>query len=565
MPDRRQVLTIVAGLLLIGIVLLLPEIVPGVRPTEVVQAYRGEIESIEQPASDDDPDTPPVPMARVRMLEGPQVGQTIAAYLTGPGGSQTVASYAAGDQVVVTTSDNQDGQGPFISVSDRWRIPALQILVLLFAAAVVVVGGWHGVRALIALGLTIAVILKILLPLLIAGFPPVPLAVMTATAITIVTILLTEGWNRASLAAILGTTGAIAITGLLAAAATTVMGFTYTAGSDLAFLTTANGQGLDLRGVLLAGIILGAVGVLDDVTVTQSVLVGELAETSGLRGSRLFASGMSIGRSHIAATVNTLFLAYVGAGLPLLVLLMVSGQPGALVFNDELIATEIARTIVGSLGIVAAVPFTTYIAAALVPESPLDAIGRPGRLGRRRVTATLAGASIAVLLLLTAALPLTAGPRTGLTPNVFEPSEGPVDTGPSGSAPATPDEPALFGANEAVPLELDGRPVGTVTVLGWTVTPNSGPAKTASISVDIRYAASAPLELDLGAWALLLADGTEVPLASADDPAGSPITLAPGETRDARLEGTFATAEDPPFIAYVDRTTGDFVFLVAVE
>ena len=564
LPDRRHLLTALIGVLLIGIVLALPDIGSGLRiQTDVVEAYRGEVVSIQEPPADDDPDTPPVPIARVRMLEGPQAGQTIEAYVSGPGGSQTVASYRPGEAVVVTISDSEGGLA-FVSVSDRWRIPSLQFVVVVFAIIVVVVGGWQGVRALVALGLTIAVILKILIPLLILGTPPVPLAVISASAITIVTILLTEGWRRSSLAAILGTTGALAITGLAAAAATATMGFSYTAGSDLAFLTTVNGQGLDLRGILLAAFILGAVGVLDDVTVTQAVLVGELAEKSELRGSRLFTSGMAIGRSHIAATVNTLFLAYVGAGLPLLVLLVVSRQPGAIVFNDELIATEIVRTVVGGIGIVAAVPLTTFIATSLIHDAaPVRHRSGTSRLRRIR-TALAAGGIIAGLLILTAALPLTAGPRSALTPDVFEPSLSIPSAEPTPSS-SSPSEPQLFGPNEPVPIRLDGQNVGTITVLRWTVNEPRAPATEATILVDVRYVAIAPFALDAGTWEIVLANGAEVPLSPVGGAATLAGTLAPGASRELTLEGTFAPAAVPPFIAYVDGLTSDFVFFVAVE
>ena len=296
------------------------------------------------------------------MLDGPRSGERIDAYLTGPSGSQDTSTYAAGQEVVVTFTKTPDGSQDYIEVSDRWRLPGLAGLALICAIAVVIIGGWQGVRALVALGLTAVIILKILLPLIIAGVPPVPLAVLTASGVTVVTILMTEGWKRSSIAAILGTTGALALTGLLAAITTSLLGFTYTAGSDLAFLATPGGGGLDLRGVLLAAIILGAVGVLDDVTVTQAALVDEMAHKGRLHGRPLVVSAMTIGRSHIGATVNTLFLAYVGVGLPLLVLLMVSAQPSAAVLNDELIATEIVRTLIGSLGIVMAIPLTTFIA-----------------------------------------------------------------------------------------------------------------------------------------------------------------------------------------------------------
>jgi uncharacterized membrane protein len=572
--DRRQLFSAVAGLLLIGIVLVLPDLAPGIRSPDVVQAYRGEIVSVEQGTQGDNPDLPPVPTAHVRMIEGPQAGQIVTALMIGPGSSQTVADYKPGDAVVVTITDDQDGRGPVASVSDRWRVLPIEVLVILFAAAVVVVGGWHGVRALLALGLTIVVIVRILLPLLVSGVPPVPLAVLTATGITIATILLTEGWNRSSAAAILGTTGSIAIIGLLAAAATAAMGFSYTTGSDLAFLTTPSGQGLDLRGILLAAIILGAVGVLDDVTVTQAALVTEIAKTSGLRGPRLFASGMAIGRSHIGATVNTLFLAYVGAGLPLLILLLVSAQPGALVFNDELIATEIVRTVVGSLGIVAAVPLTTYIAVSMAPGGHVEE-GRLRGDGRRTVIpAVIAGTVIAILLLLTAALPLTAGPRTALTPTVLNPSAIPGaipsaipsplpdESAAPGPSPSGPSEPYLADRKEAVPIEVDGDPVGTAAVMSWSLTPGPS-AGDVPITVDVRYTATAPWDLGTGSWAILLDDGSTRDLTVTGTAPAAP--LAPGQTLDLKVRGKVPTNAGSPFVGYVDAQTGDFVFVVAVE
>jgi len=568
--DRRQLLSAVVGLLLIGIVLVLPDLAPGIRSPDAVQAFRGEIVSVDQPTTSDNPDLPPIPTAHVRMLEGPQNGQIVTALMIGPGGSQTVADYKPGEAVVITITDDQDGRGPVYSVSDRWRVVPIEILVILFAAAVVVVGGWHGIRALLALGLTIVVILRILLPLLVSGVPPVPLAVLAATAITVATILLTEGLNRSSAAAILGTTGAIAITGLLAAAATSVMGFSYTSGSDLAFLTTPSGQGLDLRGILLGAIILGAVGVLDDVTVTQSVLVTEIAKTSGLRGTRLFASGMAIGRSHIGATVNTLFLAYVGAALPLLILLLVSAQPGALVFNDELIATEIVRTIVGSLGIVAAVPLTTYIAVSMAPGGHVEE-GRLRGDGRRTVIpAAIAGTVIAVLLLLTAALPLTAGPRSALTPTVLNPSAMPgAISSPSPDESAVPQPsgsgepgPYLADKKEAVPIEVDGDPVGTAAVMGWSLDPGPS-AGDVPITVDVHYTATAPWDLGTGSWQILLDDGSTRDLAVTGTT--PPTPLAPGRTLDLKVRGTVPTNAGSPFVGYVDAQTGDFIFVVAVE
>ena len=443
----------IGGLALIGIILLLPDFAQ--RPAqerEAIAAFHARIVEIRPPATNPQGDLPPVPIARVVALEGDKNGQTMDAYLSGPGGSQIVAGYHAGDEVVVTITQSPDETAPFVAVSDRWRLPYLEWLGVVFAAVVLVVGGWRGARALIALGLTIAVILKILLPLVINGVAPLPLAVLGASAVTIATIALTEGWRRSSVAAILGTTGALALTGLVGAVATGVMAFTYTAGSDLAFLTTEGGRGLDLRGLLLAAFILGAVGVLDDVTVTQAVLVDELADKGGLRGRDLFLSAMSVGRSHIGATINTLFLAYVGAGLPLLVVLLVSRQPSALVLNDEEIATEIVRTLVGSIGIVAAVPLTTFIAVLLVTSVSSgagDAVGAREAADRDARPIAVAGiaALIAALLAATVVLPLTSGPTTPLPPSVLDPGASFLGAtlGPGASESAEPSLPLDSG------------------------------------------------------------------------------------------------------------------------
>ena len=564
---RRAPWSILIGIALVGLVLLLPDLTPVVQGGDsTVTAYHGRIESIVTPSGPPDPDSPPVTMAKVTYLEGPQAGQTVDAYLVGPGGAQSVADYKPGDEVVITISASPDAGAPFVSVSDRWRLPALGWLVALFALAVVAVGGWHGVRALVALGLTIAVIFKVLLPLLVAGYPPVTLAVVTASGVTVLTILLTEGLKRSSLAAILGTTGALAITGLLAAAATGALGFTYIAGSDLAFFTLPNGSGLDLRGVLLAAMILGAVGVLDDVTVTQAVLVDELATAGGIEGSHLVVRAMTVGRSHIAATVNTLFLAYVGAGLPLLVVLLVSHQPAALVFNDEVIVTEIVRTLVGSLGIVAAIPLTTFIASALRGSDPRQAGWSEGpspRLSR------VAGVSliIVVLLGLTAALPITSGPRAPLTGDRFDPSllpggnaTGPLPTDSSGPV-ASDAEVTVVDVGEAAPISVDGVDVGTATVTSWTFGTD---ASDRSIEVDVHYEASSPMDLSTGTWALLFQDGSEIALLPADDPDALERTLEAGALADVTLVADGLPPQDPS-VVYLDASTGEIIFGVPLS
>jgi uncharacterized membrane protein len=359
------VLSTVSAALLV-VVLLLPNLAPSLAGPQVVQAYHGRLVALLDPHRPDPSGTGGgfLPDAQVLLLEGPEAGQTVEAYLQGPGGQQDSNGYRVGEDVVVTLTENPVGP-PYVAVNDRWRLPQLFILAALFVAAVVVVGGWRGVRALLALALTVAIILKVLIPLLVNGVPPIPAAVVIATFLTILAIGLTEGATRTSVAAILGTSAALALTALLAALATSLAGFTNTLGSELVSLQLPNGQGLDLRGMLLAAFMIGSIGVLDDVTVTQAAAVDELAR-HGLRGRRLYAGAFNVGRSHIAATVNTLVLAYVGASLPLIVLFAAGRQDPLLVASGEVVAVEIVRALVGSIGIVAAVPITTGIAVGLI-------------------------------------------------------------------------------------------------------------------------------------------------------------------------------------------------------
>ena len=367
----RDLLAVVGALVVIGVILSLPDLAPPSDSAVQLEAEHGRIIELLPPPATTSPDQEPVfkPDAVVEIVDGPRQGDYYGAYLQGPSGQQDLPAYLVGDDVVVTITEQPDGP-PFVAVADRWRLPFLIALAGVFIGFVVLVGRGRGLRALIALALTMALVLKVLVPLLLQGAPPVPITLLAAAGITVVTIALTEGLSRPAVAAILGTLAALALTGLLSTVAIDLAGFTNAAGTDLVYLSDANGGSLDLRGLLLASFLLGALGVLDDVTVTQAAAIEELAHTSGRTGSALVGSGMRVGRSHIAATVNTLFLAYVGASLPLIVLFAVSEEPAAYVLNGEVVAVEVVRTLVGSLGILAAVPLTTVVAAWLVGRGP---------------------------------------------------------------------------------------------------------------------------------------------------------------------------------------------------
>jgi uncharacterized membrane protein len=289
-------------------------------------------------------------------------------------GSSNREPYGVGDEVVVT-SFTGPAAGTFAVISEPWRIPLLGLVVAVFAVAVLVVGGLRGMRSLVALALTLTVIVRVVVPLLLRGFDPILLAVGAAAAVTLATLLLTEGFSRVTLAAVSGTFAALALTAGLAAVFTAAAGFTALQGNEeIAFLIPLVGDRIDLNGILLAATVFGALGVLDDVTVTQAATVEQLhrAEPVASRAG-VIGRAMRVGRSHIAATVNTLVLAYLGAGLPLLLLFALSGQSPLLVLNGEIVAVEVIRALVGSVGIVAAVPLTTVIAVLLMVPAGAEA------------------------------------------------------------------------------------------------------------------------------------------------------------------------------------------------
>jgi uncharacterized membrane protein len=364
---RRNARALFGGaVLLILVFVVVPDIAPPPSGEVPITLVRGRIIELLDP---DDVD-PGAPDALVLVLEGidggPAAGDELPAFLQGPNGLEARPDFAVGDEVIVNISTNPDA--PFVAVNDRYRIPTLALLLGLFAAAVTLVGGWRGVRSLIALALTLGVIVKIVVPMILAGWDPAWVAIGAATGVTVATFLLTEGARRPTVAAAIGTFLALTLVAVLAVVFDTLARFTPLRGSESAgFLVSLGGTELDLGGLVLAAVIFGALGVLDDVTVTQAATVQELHDTDP-RVGRLALAGraMNVGRSHIAATVNTLVLAYVGASLPLIVLLAAGQQDPRLIVSGEVMAVEVVRALVGSIGIVAAVPLTTAIAVGLL-------------------------------------------------------------------------------------------------------------------------------------------------------------------------------------------------------
>jgi uncharacterized membrane protein len=359
---RRNARALASGLILLLIIgFVVPDLSPPPTQPPPVELLHGRIVAFLSGGGD-----AAAPDVRLLVVDGPKKGQTIDGHVQGPSGQGALPRYAIGDEVVINASLEADAT--FTSVADLYRIPALALLLALFAVAVTVVGGWRGIRSLIALALTLAVIVKIVVPLILAGWEPVWVAIVAATGVTIATFLLTEGARRQTVAAAAGTFISLSLVAVLAVVFDVLARFTALRGSeDATYLSGVGLANIDIGGLLLAAIIFGALGILDDVTVTQAAAVQELYD-SDPQTSRLAlaARAMNVGRSHIAATVNTLVLAYLGASLPLIVLFAAGRQDPMLTVSGETVAVEVVRALVGSIGIVAAVPVTTAIAVALM-------------------------------------------------------------------------------------------------------------------------------------------------------------------------------------------------------
>ena len=271
--------------------------------------------------------------------------------------------YKAGDGVLISYSHDFEGNEVFY-ITEFVRRKPLVWLFFLFVILAVAVGKWRGLSSLLGLGISFLVIFTFILPQIYAGRDPVFIAIVGSLLIIPFTFYFSHGFNKKTTMAMIGTFIALVITGLLAKFFIEVAKLTGYASEEAAFLYVAK-EGVNIRGLILAGIIIGTLGVLDDITISQAAIVNELANTAKLtKITDLYSRSMVIGKDHITSMVNTLVLAYAGASLPLLLIFVNNPHPFGEIVNYELIAEEIIRTLVGSIGLILAVPITTFIAAS---------------------------------------------------------------------------------------------------------------------------------------------------------------------------------------------------------
>ncbi len=270
-----------------------------------------------------------------------------------------------GERVVVvkTEGGGVDG-GPGYYIGDKYRLPPMFFAILLFLGLIIYFGRTKGIMSIIGLIFSVIILIKVIIPLILAGHSPLLVTLLGSCFIAVVSIFLAHGFNKRTVIAVWSTLVTLSIAiglAFLFVMITKLFG----GGSEQAAYLKLDVANINLQGLLLGGIIIGTLGVLDDITTAQVAVVHELREAnSSLSAAELYRRGTSIGREHIASLVNTLVLAYAGASLPLfLMFTMNSAQPFWVTFNSEFIAEEVIRTLIGSMALILAVPISTWFAA----------------------------------------------------------------------------------------------------------------------------------------------------------------------------------------------------------
>lgn len=410
-PVSRHLRRVIAAVLIpfatavvVGLVVLWPGGAPEHERTGVGfdrQTYQGTVTRVEQVDCQDvnaaqvpptaDPTTPQgreaanaqqgqCEKATIEVTSGPDQGRTFTEIVQPDAPRQL----DEGQGVVVAYAPDAPRDLQY-SVTDVNRKVPLAVLAGIFALAVVLVGRMRGVMALIALAISFMVLTFFILPAILQGSNPLVVAVVGSSAIMLIALYMCHGLSARTSVAVLGTLISLLLIGLLGSYFISWASLTGNTDDNTGLIHGLYPE-IDMSGLLLAGIIIGSLGVLDDVTVTQTSVVWELHAADPRMGPRaLYRAGIRIGRDHIASVVNTLVLAYAGAALPLLLLFSIAQSSVGTVANSELVAEEIVRTLVGSIGLVASVPLTTALAAMVVSaDRPGGVEKRSAKGGRRR-------------------------------------------------------------------------------------------------------------------------------------------------------------------------------------
>ncbi len=308
---------------------------------------------------------------RIKLLEGESKGREVTV-------ENDYLMLKKGETFYLLHTTNTVDNVEYFSVKEPYRLPQIITLVVIFVALVLIFGGIQGIRGLVSLVGSFVLILYVLLPGILSGYSPLVIVIAVSSLIIILGSYVTHGFNKTTSSAVIGMIVTVVITGLFAYLAviwTKLSGFS---SEEVVYLNFNTRGSLDIVGLLLSGIIIGLLGVLYDVAIGQAISVEELKLMAPHAPRRkVYERAVRIGREHIGALVNTLAIAYVGASLPLLLLFYTSSaQSVGSIMNMEVFATEIVRTMIGSIGLVLAVPITTFIAVMMLIKKPTQELSK---------------------------------------------------------------------------------------------------------------------------------------------------------------------------------------------
>ncbi len=282
--------------------------------------------------------------------------------------SATIKRFNIGDRVLINKDQTPDGSEIYF-ITDYIRRSSLLWLFVIFLGLTLLVGRTRGLMSVVGMCVSFLVIFYFILPRILAGNDPSFITILASVFLIPVTFYLSHGFNKKTTAAVLGTIASLVVTGVLAHYFVNDANLTGFASEEAGFLQTFTQGAVNVQGLILAGIIIGLLGVLDDITISQAAVVSELKKASDkLSTWDLYKRAMEVGKDHIASSVNTLVLVYAGVALPLLLLFVNNPHPFTEVINYEIVAEEVVRTLVASIGLILAVPITTIISALWISD-----------------------------------------------------------------------------------------------------------------------------------------------------------------------------------------------------
>lgn len=307
---------------------------------------------------------------RLRILSGEEQGKEIDAE-NGIVNDRADMRLDVGRIIVLSKTYSADGSELYL-IKESYRLPSLIWLTILFIGVTILLGRMTGLTSIVGLAASVLILVLYILPRIVAGADPLWTCLIGAAAIACSSLYLAHGFNRRSSVALLSTIVTLAIAAIVSVFYVYASALFGMGSEEAVFLQSGGLQNVDLRGLLLGGIIIGCLGVLDDITTAQCAAVDEISKANpSLSTKELQKAGFSVGREHIASLINTLALAYAGASLPLLLLFKTQATyPLWVTLNGEFLAEEIVRTLVGSMTLVIAVPVATYFASTMLRAKP---------------------------------------------------------------------------------------------------------------------------------------------------------------------------------------------------